>query len=118
VEGLENLDEPLLLVTISILIAVLISLWITNKIGKGNGIFQKIALTSAQDKDKGFIGVPAEFSELVGKTGEAVTVLRPSGKVRIGGKTFDAVSEIGFIEPGSQIRVNKYESGQLYVTKL
>lgn len=115
--GLNSISEPLLLVTVSITVALTISILITNKIGKGNGVFQKMALVSSQDKEKGFIGVPTENIEMVGKTGIASTILRPSGKITIGGKTYDAVSEIGYIETGEKIKVIRYESGQLYVIK-
>lgn len=117
-KGLDALDEPFMLVSGSIVLSVAISLWITTKIGKGKGFLRKVALTATQEKEDGFIGVPPEYSGLVGKTGEAVTILRPSGKIRLNGKTYDAVSEIGYIEPKDKVVVNRYESGQLYVTKI
>lgn len=117
-KGLDSLAEPLLLVSISITVSVLISIWITNKIGHGKGFFRWIALTSAQNIEEGYLSVPQEFSDIVGKSGIAATVLRPSGKIRIEGKTYDAIAEVGFIEQGEKVRVNRYESGQLYVAKI
>jgi len=117
-KGLEALQKPFLLVSLSILIAISISLWITAKIGKGKGVFHKLALTSAQLKENGFIAVPPEFGALVGKVGETVTILKPSGKVRIEGKMYDAMSEIGYIESGTTVIVKRYETGQVYVTVL
>lgn len=117
-EGLDSLAEPLLLVSISITVSVLLSIWITSKIGYGSGFFRKVALTTSQNIEEGYLGVPQEFSDMIGKTGKAVTILRPSGRIKIGEKTYDAVSEIGYIEPGESVKVNKYESGQLYVTKV
>ncbi len=55
---------------------------------------------------------------MVGAEGIAVTTLRPSGKVQIGNDWFDAVAEFGYIEKGSNIKVSKDESGQLYVIKI
>ena len=40
-----------------------------------------------------------------GRTGVAETNLRPSGKMRLDGRTFDAVSEGDFIEAGSAVEV-------------
>ena len=55
---------------------------------------------------------------LVGEVGIAHTVLRPSGKVKINEKLYDAVSQYGFIEKGSQVKVTRYETGQVYVVKV
>ena len=117
-QGLDSIGEPLLLVSVSIVISVLICLWITSKIGRGSGVFRKMALTSVQNNEEGFIGVPMEIKEMVGKTGVADTVLRLSGKVRIDDKMYDAISEYGYIEKGEKIKVTRYESGQVYVTKI
>jgi membrane-bound serine protease (ClpP class) len=54
---------------------------------------------------------------MIGRTGTAYTVLRPSGRIEIGGKIFDAIAEIGYIEKGETVRVIKDEAGQLYVVK-
>ena len=117
-QGLDGIAEPLMLVSFSIVLSVLICLWITTKIGSGNGILRRMALTSVQNKEDGFVGVPMEIKEMIGKTGVADTVLRQSGKVRIDDKMYDAISEYGFIEKGEKIRVIRYESGQVYVTKV
>ena len=51
----------------------------------------------------------------VGKAGVAETVLRPSGKVRMDGVTYDAVSESAFIEAGSEVVVLRIYGGNLVV---
>jgi membrane-bound serine protease (ClpP class) len=117
-QGLDGVTEPLLLVSLSIIAAVLICLWLSTKIGHGNGVFRKLALTSVQNNEEGYIGVPMETKDMVGKTGVTDTVLRLSGKVRIDDKMYDAISEYGFIEKGENVRVTRYESGQIYVTKI
>jgi len=52
---------------------------------------------------------------LVGQTGEAETILRPAGKIRLGGATYDAVSEGGFIEAGAKVIILRISSGNLVV---
>ena len=47
----------------------------------------------------------------------AHTVLRPSGKVKINEKLYDAKSEYGLIEKGEAVKVIRYETGQVYVVK-
>jgi len=116
-EGMSGISEPLLLVSISIAASVIVCIWISTKIGTGSGLFRKIALTSVQNNEEGFIGVPMEIKEMVGRMGIADTDLRLSGKVRIDEKMYDAVSEYGYIEKGEKVIVTRYESGQIYVIK-
>ncbi|MBM3420318.1 MAG: nodulation protein NfeD, partial [Bacteroidetes bacterium] len=56
-------------------------------------------------------------SSMVGKTGTAHTYLRPSGKIEIESHIYDAISEIGFISKGENVRVTRQETGQLYVER-
>lgn len=115
--GFNSVSGPLLLVSLSIIAAVLLSLWITNRIGLKNSLFQRVALNTVQRTKEGFVGVPTEITILTGKTGVADTMLRPSGKVRIDDKMYDAMSEFGYIDKGVPIRVTRSESGQVYVVK-
>ncbi|MDO9153981.1 MAG: NfeD family protein [Paludibacter sp.] len=91
-------------------------IFISSKIG-AKGIFRKVALEKTLDNQSGYLGVPVEYKKIVGKMGVASTVLRPSGKILIEGKNYDAVSEDGFIEKGTEVAVIRYETGQLYVVK-
>ena len=79
--------------------------------------FSWIVLNSTQKKEEGFVGVESKQKELIGKIGIAFTDLRPSGKVEIDDETYDAKSEIGFIEKGQKVKVIDYRSGQIYVMK-
>lgn len=87
--------------------------YLSSKIGKP-GIFRNIALTSDQE---GFVSVSMEPTSLVGKMGEAATVLRPSGKIIINDDYYDAISIKEFIEKGDSVKVVRYENFQLYVIK-
>lgn len=90
-------------------------IYLSNKIGS-KGLFKKLALETTLENKEGYIGVPTEGVNIVGKTGIAYTVLRPSGKVKVDEKVYDAVSVNGvFIEKGTQIIVVRYETGQVYV---
>jgi len=103
-------------VLISIAVAFGLSIYFSNKIGK-KGIFRRVALETEQDIAQGFVGVPTEPQQIVGKIGIAATVLRPSGKVMVESSFYDAVSEHDFIEQGTPIKVTRYEAGQVYVIK-
>ena len=89
-------------------------IYLSSRIGK-RGVLKKVALLADQE---GFYSVPMAPKVLVGKTGVAATVLRPSGKVIIDGEYYDAVSDKGFIDKGEKIVVRKYGSSQLYVSKM
>lgn len=90
-------------------------IYLSNKIGS-KGLFKKLALETTLENKKGYIGVPTEGVNIVEKKGIAYTVLRPSGKVKVDEKVYDAVSVNGvFIEKGTQIIVVRYETGQVYV---
>lgn len=61
---------------------------------------------------------PEPLMALVGQHGIAETILRPAGKIRLGGITYDAVSEGDFIEPGTQVVVLRVAGGNLVVRAL
>ena len=100
----------------TVLVAFGLSLWLSQKVGTA-GFFKGLALDAQQEKSEGFIGIDTHQKEMIGKTGTAYTVLRPSGKVRIEGELFDAMAEIGFIQKGDTVKVIRDEAGQLYVIK-
>jgi membrane-bound serine protease (ClpP class) len=102
----------------SMLLAFILSLWLSRKLFSPNRVFGSLALEKIQELNDGYVSFDTKAqSSLVGKTGTAHTDLRPSGKVRIEDHIYDAKSEIGYISKGSQIRVRRHEAGQLYVEK-
>ena len=63
----------------------------------------------------------AQFDErlaLVGMEGVALTVLRPVGTIRIEGTRYDALSELGMIQPGTRVRVTALDGTQLRVREI
>jgi len=103
-------------VLFSMMFSLLISIYLSSRIIK-SGRFKMIALQAEQKSSAGYISVD-DFSFLIGQTGKAATILRPSGKVEINGDIYDAMSEIGYINPGNLVRVTRYETGQIYVVKV
>jgi len=59
-----------------------------------------------------------ELAALVGEVGEAVTHLRPSGKVKIAGRRYDAVAEYGYVEAGKPVKVLRTKAFSIVVTAL
>ncbi len=54
----------------------------------------------------------------VGGTGVALTALRPAGKAEVAGELLDVVSEHGWVEKGTPIRVARVEGVRIVVTKV
>jgi membrane-bound serine protease (ClpP class) len=64
--------------------------------------------------EAGWVSAPPA-SNLVGRVGEALTDLRPSGKVVIEGTRYEASSEREFIAQGARVRVIGKEGPELLV---
>jgi membrane-bound serine protease (ClpP class) len=108
--------KSLFIVMISFLLAIFLSIFLSNKLlTAGVSPLRKFVLNDTQQVENGYLGVELRNTEMIGRMGQSVTVLRPSGKVEIDGNLYDAVAETGFIEQHVTIHVVKYETGQLYV---
>jgi len=80
-------------------------------------IFKRISLEEVQDSKEGYTSHFIKDS-MLGKTGTAYTVLRPSGKVMIDGTMYDAFTRGDFISKGSTIEVIDEEGGNLKVKEV
>lgn len=109
--------RALMIVVVSILIGVIASLYFGRKLISAP-VLKNIALHETQQTKDGFTSADASQQLLIGQTGYAYTVLRPSGKISVNNEVYDAKSEFGFIEKGSEIKVERYETGQLYVSPI
>lgn len=112
-----HIGESLALVTASITIAVPLSIWLGKKLLETKTI-GRVVLHSEQQASEGFTVADANTASLIGCEGVASTILRPSGKVKVDGKTFDAVATVSYIDKGTPIKVTGYENGSLLVSKL
>jgi len=102
------------IVIASMFLSLVLSLYLGKQLFT-NKAFAGLALDRDLDTNEGFLGVESQPKQLVGKSGTAESVLRPSGKVIIDEEIYDAVSEYGFINKGERVRVLRYLHGQLYV---
>jgi membrane-bound serine protease (ClpP class) len=114
---LSGILKPFFIVIISTFLSMILSFYFSRKIFTTT-IFGHLALDSEQRKESGFTSSYSNYSDMIGMTGEAHTVLRPSGKVIIGDNIFDATAETGFIEKGEPVRVTGYQTSQLVVVKI
>lgn len=99
-------------VAIIFLIGIAIALWI--RLFPKSRIGRRMTVSTDESTYKGTQdGLP----ELVGKTGEATSSLRPSGFARIDGRRVDVVTEGGMIAQGETVRVVKVESNRVIVAR-
>ena len=99
--------------------AMLASIVLSVLFGKSilrSGAFRRLVLADEQQAAQGYVSSMQQL-DLIGKEGIAKTTLRPSGKIEIDGKWYDAVALDGFIESGSSIYVEKHENYNLFVRK-
>lgn len=112
----DSIIEAFFIVIIAIFLSLLGSIWLSKKLFTST-IFGHLALDKIQDKAEGYTSADATYSGMVGKEGEAFTVLRPSGKIIIGIDVYDATAVSGFIDKGSKVKVVDYQTTQLFVMK-
>ena len=103
-------------VTVTILIAFILLFTVGGSIFNFP-ILNKMVLTTDQKSTEGFSIKQENHSDLVGKTGIAITDLRPSGKVEIDDNIYDAITDAAFIVQGETIEVIKGEGYSIKVKK-
>lgn len=104
----------LYIIAISLLIIILGLVWIIRSLQRGRlsksflVLNEKVDGTSVPD-------VAAAKTELVGKTGVAITTLRPAGIAEIDGKRVDVTTAGEFIAKGETIKVLKADGVHILV---
>ncbi|MCG8389400.1 MAG: nodulation protein NfeD, partial [Cytophagales bacterium] len=76
--------------------------------------FSRFTLTDTMDRESGYTSNFKKES-LLGKLGTAYTILRPSGKVMIDGKIYDAYTRGEFINKDQKVIVTSEEGTSLKV---
>ncbi|WGV62117.1 NfeD family protein [Brevibacillus brevis] len=101
---------------VAALVTVIVAFMLVKKYGV-KGLFNKFVLGETQSSEEGYVA-PRDQRELEGKSGIALTPLRPAGVVKVEGKRVDAVSVGGFIEAGTAIIVVQVEGTRIVVAEL
>lgn len=94
---------------IALLISIAAFMLIVSRLPSSR-LWNKVVLHDSSRSERGF-----EHTELVGKIGEVITELRPSGTVRIDGRPIDVVSEGVFIKKGTQVVVLSVSGSRVVV---
>ncbi len=114
--NVDRLVQSFFTVIIAAFLALISSIWLSKKLFTSNALGH-LALDSIQNKAEGFSTSDEKYRGMLNKIGIAKTNLRPAGKVQIENDYFDATALNGFIEKGTKIKVVKYETAQLFVSK-
>jgi membrane-bound serine protease (ClpP class) len=80
--------------------------------------WQQFVLSTAEDSELGYQAPPAELENYAGKTGRAVTPLRPAGTAIIDGSRVDVVTEGNFISNDTPVKVVKVEGMKVIVQEI
>ena len=80
-------------------------------------LYKKLIPFTPQKSEKGFT-ISSGYDTLIGEIGKAVTDLRPSGKVKIIGKYYQAMSHGDYIENNEKIIVDGVDENQILVKKV
>ncbi len=81
-------------------------------------IGKRLMLSSSQKQDAGYVAQDPKEAELLGKTGMAISVLRPSGEAKIDDSRYDVMTEGEMIEKGTPIEVRHVEGNRIVVRAL
>ncbi len=106
---------------ISIFIAIGISIavlfFMIKVLGKKMVLFNRMILFDSAKKEDGYVS-NVNRTDLLGKEGIALTVLRPSGTAVFNNERIDVVSEGDFIDQNAKITVIKVEGVRIVVRKV
>jgi len=96
---------------------VLVKYLPTARFGRWMVLETTLGKDAAVTADDAWQSAPQNWKAYQGKTGEATTDLRPSGKARIDGDLVDVVTQGDFIERGDPVRVVEVEGVRVVVAR-
>ncbi|UJF14915.1 hydrolase [Jeotgalibaca sp. MA1X17-3] len=112
-----NLWESIFDLSVAIVVAVVTAYILLKKGYKFLPGKVNLVLSSSTNKQKGYSS-GKDYTLFLGKTGTALTTLRPSGKADINGKNLDVVSNGPIISEGASVQVINVEGIKITVKEL
>ena len=98
---------------IALVLSIVFFLLIVSRLPSSK-LWNKVVLQKSSRTEEGYVSA-VEQVDLVGKTGEVLTELRPSGTARIDGLLVDVISEGAFIQKGKSIVVLSVNGSRVVV---
>lgn len=102
---------------IAIMISIIVFFMMIKTFGKKLILFNKMVLSETARKEDGYVS-NINRTDLLGKVGTALTILRPAGTIIIHNERVDVVSEGGFIEQNAKVKVIKVEGARIVVREV
>lgn len=100
----------------ALLVSLLLMFFISRYVTRRKAVLKHLVLEGEQDKDKGYVAVPSPSAlPKIGEEGVAYSPLRPSGKVLVHGKLYDAQAENFYVEKDRVVVVIGHEGGKITV---
>ena len=78
---------------------------------------RRLVLDTDMDADLGYVSAPDSDRQWLGRTGTALSPLRPAGIADIDGARVDVVSDGGFIDAGTAIEVTRVDGNRIVVRR-
>jgi membrane-bound serine protease (ClpP class) len=110
------------MVVVLALIAAITGIAVIALLGPKTKIFDRIMLKTQISETasegggwKNDGGLESDYNALPGKTGKALTVLRPIGKAVVDGETYQVEADGSFIEAGAEIVITKIKGNTIIV---
>lgn len=122
--GLENslwndILQPAIVHLGTAIFVIVGSFWLLHTLLKHTKAYNTIFSHATLDNKAGYVGVNVEESNLlIGRTGTALSILRPSGIVLIDGKRVDVVTSGDFIAEGTTVKVIAVNGASVVVERL
>jgi membrane-bound ClpP family serine protease len=102
---------------IALFLSILVFFMMIKLFDKKLVLFNKMILLDSARKEDGYVS-NINRTDLLGLEGIALTILRPAGTVIINNERIDVVSEGGFIDQNSRVKVIKVEGARIVVREL
>lgn len=104
-------------ILISIFLSTLVFFLMIKVLGKKLVLFNKMVLFDSAKKEDGYVS-NINRTDLLGKEGVSLTILRPAGTAIFNNERVDVVSEGGFIPQNAKIKVIKVEGARIVVREV
>ena len=108
-------QTPGLLVTAAVVLLTPVLLYVAVRIWPHTPIAKRLILSGPQSTGKAADLAHLDPAELIGKTAMAKTMLRPTGKISLGDRTLDGVTEGDLVPAGRRVVIIRVQGPQVVV---
>lgn len=97
---------------------MVLAIYILLKLVSKDKLHNKLILNSVLNSDAGFNSNKVQSDELIGQRGITISVLKPSGKIKIAGEIYYVSSDDKFIDKDKQVEIVKVENNKILVREV